>query len=377
MSLAIALLAGCAVREVPVEKTVLPVGTEAAVKEPWRVEWEKTLKEARKEGKVIIYGPAAPIYRNALVAAFQKAYPYITVEYTGTRGTEHATKIQAERRGGIFRVDMYIGGTTSILTTAVRDFAVPVEPYLILPEVKDGKYWRDGKLHFADSEGKLNLVWSGHLLSWLAYNTELINIREMDNFSYWELVNPKWMGKVLWDDPRVPGNSQAVAMFIYANPQLGPDYLKALAKNQPLLLRDKRLAHEWVARGKYPLILGGAEQQIVEFAEAGMPIKTISKSKEGASLNPGNGTVIVLDKSPNPNATKVYLNWLVSREAQIIWVKEISNPSRRVDVPNSELVEPGRLPLSDKNYIEFYTEEALKIKDSYLRKLIEIIGEQG
>ena len=41
----------------------------------------------------------------------------------------------------------------------------------------------------------------------------------------------------------------------------------------------------------------------------------------------------VLAKMPHPNATKLFLNWLLTKDAQASWAKNVENNSRRLDVP--------------------------------------------
>ena len=42
-------------------------------------QWEKTLAEARKEGKVVVYGPPGATVREALTQGFEKAFPGVSV----------------------------------------------------------------------------------------------------------------------------------------------------------------------------------------------------------------------------------------------------------------------------------------------------------
>jgi ABC-type Fe3+ transport system substrate-binding protein len=54
--------------------------------------------------------------------------------------------------------------------------------------------------------------------------------------------------------------------------------------------------------------------------------------------------VALFNRAPHPNAAKVYLYWLLSRNGQLEWVKTLTN-SRRVDVPPAEpasAMKPGR-----------------------------------
>ena len=64
----------------------------------WKQRWEKVLSEARREGKVVVLGPPGELIREAMSRGFSKAFPDITIEYSGSRSAEQATKL-TRRRG--------------------------------------------------------------------------------------------------------------------------------------------------------------------------------------------------------------------------------------------------------------------------------------
>ena len=161
------------------DTSAFPSGqTQASGAGGWQDIWEKTLAGAKKEKKVIVYGPPGSDIRKAMTEEFQKAYPFIEVEWVGAMGAVTVPKIKAERRAGLYNVDLHIGGTTSIMTDLMQ-FAVPIEPLLVLPEVKDGKFWMGGKLDFADRAGKYNLVMSTFGKVAIAYNPTLIETKKV------------------------------------------------------------------------------------------------------------------------------------------------------------------------------------------------------
>jgi ABC-type Fe3+ transport system substrate-binding protein len=45
----------------------------------------------------------------------------------------------------------------------------------------------------------------------------------------------------------------------------------------------------------------------------------------------------VLTRGPHPNATKVFLNWLLTKEAQLAWQKLSGDNSLRVDISKEGL----------------------------------------
>jgi len=86
-------------------------------------------------------------------------------------------------------VDVFIGGTTTGLTAMIPMKAFdPLEPALILPDVKKPKNWRDGHLEFVDPRREI-LVMLPTQRAILSVNPELVQPGEFK--SYRDLLNPK------------------------------------------------------------------------------------------------------------------------------------------------------------------------------------------
>lgn len=367
------LLLSCA----PEAKNVLPE-VKAPVSAPstleksgWEGQWEKILKEARKEGLVSFYGPPLAETRQAFIGTFQKNYPGITLDYTGRRGSETAAKIQAERRAGLYVADLFGGGTTTGLT-AIKPFAVPIKPYLILPEVKDTKYWLDGRLDFADDANELNLVFTIDVSPRIAYNSNSVEPSKIEGLSYWEFTKPEWRGKMIFTDPRTSGNGLALATFWYVHPDLGIKYIEALAANGVVLGRDMRLMAESVGRGKYSVSIANDVPFIKELQQAGMPLRW-AEMKEGTFSTAAFGSLMFLDRAPHKNATIVFLNWLLGREGQTIWTKTSGYASRRLDAPTEHL-SPEVIPKAGVNYQPNDKEKYVMMKDEIGQKLNKIFA---
>src|SRR5437899_3275693 len=88
---------------------LLPQAAPAQPAPDWRERWEKILSAAKKEGKVVVWGPPGAV-GNALSQGFKKAFPDIDIEYSGASGRDQATKLRAERDGGVYSVDVIISG---------------------------------------------------------------------------------------------------------------------------------------------------------------------------------------------------------------------------------------------------------------------------
>jgi ABC-type Fe3+ transport system substrate-binding protein len=204
-------------------------------------------------------------------------------------------------------------------------------------------------------------------------NTSLIKPEELKSMK--DLLDPKWQGKLLAGDPRVAGPGQATFSFFFAHKDLGPDFLKKLGNQKIHLLRDDRQAVEWLAQGKYPILIGGSDVDAEPFIRQGLPVRIVSPSqvKEGGYLTAGPGGICLLNKAPHSNAAKVYLNWLLSKEGQTVLSKGVGYPSRRLDTPRP--TEPWKFP-PQKGYWVSYDEHAvMEVKNKLVPVLKEIFGD--
>ncbi|HLB28608.1 MAG TPA: extracellular solute-binding protein [Dehalococcoidia bacterium] len=359
----------CAAEEKATPAPATP-GTEA--KAPWEQEWEQVLAAAKREGKVVVGGPQGDENRKALSEAFGKRYG-ITVEYLGAPGPELAARMRTERAAGQYLWDIIIAGTTPIIPDLKPMGAVdPILPALILPEVKDVKYWREGRLLFADKD-QMNLVMTPITTLTLYVNPSLA---KAEDFRSWkDFLDPKWKGKiVVARDPRVAGPGQATFQFFYMHKDLGPDFIRALAKQDMGILRDDRQALDFLAQGRYSVLLGGNIYLAAELIQQGLPIKPVDprQLKEGAYLSVGSGSVALINRASHPNAAKVYLNWLLGKEGQTEFSRATTWPSWRTDVPTDHL-DPRLIP--DSRFIATYTEEALAVRTPLLAVLREVFGD--
>lgn len=347
-----------------------PQETRPAVGETIKSKWQEALDTGIKEGKVIIFGPPGADVRIAATQEFKKAYPGIEVEYLGAPGATLIPRIKAERRAGIFNVDIFWAGTSTLTPDLLPD-ASPIKEFLLLPEVTDTKYWMGGNLDFADKAAKYNIVFTTFAKVAMVYNPKLLEPAKTKELSYWEFTKPEWKGKIIMRDPRTVGPGNASATYFYDHAQLGPDFLRALAKNLALT-RDDRTLLEGVSRGKYVAGFAHSDLLLAELRKQGIPdINTLAVLKEGTYATAGFGSLIIMDKAPHPKATTVYLNWLLSKEGQTAWSKTTGYPSRRVDVP-TEHINQETLLHTGVSYQLNYKEDAIMLKDKVMPFLNEI-----
>ena len=186
--------------------------------------------------------------------------------------------------------------------------------------------------------------------------------------SYWDLLNPKLSGKIVMRDPLTAGPGLATATFWYAEGALGKEFMQKLFTQQKVIFSgDDRQMLEWVARGEYLVAAAPSELQANGLKSKGLSIELVraEQFKEGSYLTAGFGSVVLIQRAPHPNAVKVYLNWLLSKDGQLEWSKASGYLSRRLDVPRDHL-DPVLIPQEGARYQPNYKEEYVNLRDEIL-----------
>jgi iron(III) transport system substrate-binding protein len=302
----------------------------------WKTDWDATVRAAEKEGQLVIYGPRGQDQETLYSQVFAKAFPKIRVQYTPGRLSQQISRLMAEQRAGVRQVDLLLGGTDVLLGTFKdKGLLQPIRPLLVLPEVLDPAAWFKGKLLFADSEEKYIALYRAVPYSSACINTNLIKPNELK--SYWDLVNPKWKGKIASQDFS-SGSARNQMYVIYVREDLGPKYLKRLVSEMDITFsRNVVQLGDWLAQGKFAIALGGVD--CPDLTLKGLPVKTIFL--EGlAAVGAGNDPASMLASAPHTNASKVFLNWILTREGQMAFQKLTKENSLRIDIPKDGIVDP-------------------------------------
>jgi iron(III) transport system substrate-binding protein len=337
-------------------------------------EWAQIVEAAKREGTVVVIGPQGTETRDALTLGFQRKYPEIKVEHSGSAGAQLPPRLLAEQKSERFAVDLLVQGTTTVINGLMPARAViPLQPYLVGPNTRDTSVWLNKKFSFADEAGQYNLAMSVYILPPFVYNPTMISANEINSWK--DLLAPKWKGKIANRDPRLAGGGLAIATFWYANPKLGKDYIQKLFTTQDIALsRDDRQLLDFVGQGKYPIAIGPSEVLAKEFIAKGLPVRQFNPEamQEGALTTAGNGAISVPRNPPHPNALKVYIDYLLSKQGQTEWSKAIGFATLRQDVPRDHVAE-HLIPKEGVQYLDSHLERYVNLRNEVVAFLNTVL----
>ena len=353
------LLTACSTGEESSTKPESSSKQSTAELEDWEVELYNLAKE---EGKINIIGWPSPD-REVLLAEFEKKYPGIEVNYIGMRYSDAMVKLKEEQNNGKFLADVQLEG----LSAQFED----IHEYIVDPDVQKDENWHGGfengdkSLVGTNYEGQY--IYGIQALPQILINNDVIPEGEIEIFE--DLLNSEYSDKVLTYDFSMKGQG-TVTLTALAR-EKGEQFVTDLIEEaQPVLANDHRQIAQWFATGKYPIVIGIDTTQLTEFTDKGV-VKNVQKLRLEKSTLYNPFGLAVLKNPPNPNATKLFVNWFLGKEAQGKYVDILDvYQSRRTDA--GEVKNEYAIPWS-----QIDSENAIPILAEEPQKLEAWVMEQG
>lgn len=286
----------------------------------------KIVDAAKKEGKVTAYsfnwvGDTG----LAVQKAFETKYG-IKLDIITGRGAEFQERIKTEKR-----VRQQVGDFTegsTLLNNSMKIDGLLADVSADMPALKEKGVWF-AEPTAIDPQAKTVLLW--RLIVFSPYvNTKEVKPADVPK-SWKDFLDPKWAGKMSFTDPNIgPGTNQYMVVLM-ENGIWTEAYIKDLYKQKLVFPGSVPDEFNLLARGDRVLMIRGSDSDVGKFAVEGAPIQAID-IKEGVVYSTGSMSAIA--GGPNINATKVLMNWLLSKEGQIATGKAQSMQMLRTDVPD-------------------------------------------
>jgi iron(III) transport system substrate-binding protein len=273
----------------------------------------RVVEDAKKEGALVWYTALNLNDSEMLTKRFEQLYPFIKTETLRLSSFSLLTKIQTEARAGAFKADVIeIAGVLGHILKREGLFAKYTSP--------ESRFYPDS---VKDPDG----TWTSFFMNThvLAYNTKLVKKDELPR-TYEEIINPKWKDKItMSEDFDIFG----MMLKVMGRPK-GIEFMRRLAAQGVNLKNSYSLTIGAVASDEVSLGLNVYGTRTEEFKKRGAPVDWIPLEFTLASLEP----LAVGAKAPHPNSARLFVDFLLSKEAQGMMRERFRIPSRPDVLPD-------------------------------------------
>jgi iron(III) transport system substrate-binding protein len=284
------------------------------------------IEAATKEGRVAFYTAMDLAFAQQLGKAFEAKFPGISVRVERSGAERIFSRIAQEYASSIHVVDVVnTADQAHCLTWKRNQWLAPYLPAEVAQHYDATHYDPDG-LH----------VTTRILVSPLAYNTKLVSAEEAPK-SFADLLDPKWAGKIVKAHPAYSGTIMNATFQIARD--LGWEYFEKLAKQRVMQVQSATDTPKKIALGERAVMADGAGYLVIRYREEGQPVEIVYPT-EGTPL--ATGPSAVFKAAPNPNAARLFQNWMHSREGQQLIVDVACQYSAHRQVVEKKGVRPLR-----------------------------------
>jgi iron(III) transport system substrate-binding protein len=266
-------------------------------------DWDAVIAAAKREGQVVVYSTyVSPTTHQAIGQAFEQKYG-IKVELLQGRG-EIRERVRIEQASGRYLGDVL--HTAITIAIRARDENQSLHPLGPLPGVARLKpeFARRADPYMAP----IFTINYGLLV-----NTRLVKPGEEPK-GWRDLLDPKWKGKILADDPRAAGGGRV--MFHMTYDKFGRAYHEQLATQNLTFARDYQESARRVARGEYPIYIPFILSEGANLR--GLPVKYVVP-QEGVTY--GSYASTILKNPPHPHAARLLADFYLTDTAQAIYAR--------------------------------------------------------
>lgn len=300
------------------------------------------VSEAKKEGKVLWYESSPETAIAEVGGVFNKRYPGIKLEQLRLSGTEVGTKILVDSQGGGPTADIGTTGPTICYDLAEKGLVQKVN-------------WQELGV---DSKviGDPTALATCAVLFIVVYNSKMVSEAEVPK-TWDDLLNPKWKGKFgLWVQPQ----PEALLASVWGI-EKAMDFLKKLKAQEPRFKESSYMTVMDVAAGEYPWGIMTHTSSIPPIKK-GAPLKHVFLDPTPMEMLHS----FIPIKGTHPNAAKLFMVWLHSREGNIAYENVVYRANPRIQGTNySKLVANANVRLAEYPFdrMKEYSEAMRRMSD--------------
>jgi iron(III) transport system substrate-binding protein len=293
------------------------------------------VEAAKKEGSLVVYGSVVPQAIKGLNEAFQKKYG-IKVEYWRGSSTQVSERALSEWRAGRPGFDVVEANRGVQLINKGEGLFVKYVP------PSSEKF----PAKFKEKDGLIT-PWRVLPIS-ILYNTDLVKPNDVPK-TFEDLLNPKWAGKITMPDPT---RHTTTAQFLWNLREIMGDkwldYVKALAKQKPLLVASLAPVTTTIIKGEAPVGI----TYIKYVKQYKGPVGYVLMDKYLTDPN----YLGVGAKATHSNAARLYVDYACSPEGQREIAEEgefVLAPGVYPPIKDAEKVAPNMVFMENPSEAEF------------------------
>jgi iron(III) transport system substrate-binding protein len=282
---------------------------------------------ARKEGKLAFYTAMDLPVAEKLAKAFEAKFTGVAVRVERSGSERVFQRIAQEMSSNIHACDVMNSADAAHFIVFKRN--TWLAPYL--PEEVAKHFPAEHR----DPDGLFvtTRVW----LSSLGFNTNLVKPEDAPK-SFADLLDPKWAGKMVKGHPAYSGTIMTATFQIVR--ELGWGYFEKLATQRIMQVQSSTDPPKKLALGERAVMADGNDYNLIQLKDAGQPVEPIYPTEGTPTVT---GPTGVFKSAPNPNAARLFQNWLHSLEGQQLLVDFTGQHSVHAQVKDK----PGHKKLSE------------------------------
>jgi len=306
------------------------------------------VERARAEGEVVLYTAWGFDTLQLLQKSFAKKYPFIKLNSLRMRSERLLSRTIAEHKQRVFSADVFSGSQLAMLN---HKRAGHLQKYLSPEQTAFAK-------EFKDADG----FWTSFYVDTrvLAYNPRLLPRDQLPK-TYDDLLLPRWKGMLGMDESEYIMFGSLLEIM---GREKGLAYMKRLAQQDLNLRNGHSLLTQLLVAGEFPLYIDGFGSNIEQTKAQGAPIDWVPLEPVIVSLYP----VGLAVNAPHPNAARLLVDFLLSKEGQEIGRAVAKIPGRSdVEAPFPRLTKGLKLYPVPVSVAERYGDLVKEFRDIFLK----------
>lgn len=294
--------------------------------------------KAKQEGNLIVYSVWDVEHLKVITDAFMKRYPGIKATYWQGRNPEIVTRALTEFQGGQASWDVVLSDNAPPVIRA----AGAIMNYDTVQ--RDVLYLHDPTMPTVSLQVQA-----------LAYNTKKMKPADLPK-SWEDVANPKYKGIVALDDPMRAGPLSSMLSGLkteWKDDNRYNNFVKGLKALNVPVHQSTSAMFRLVISGEYSICMPALLHDVFEEIHKGTPVNY--NKAVAPVVFPRQAGIYV--KAPDPNASKLFAEWLISEEGQKA-IDSVGRETSRNDFKSHTSIEAAfgkntkPIPVTDRNFLE-------------------------